>query len=229
MTAKAQRAPSVPRGAASRPSARDRGKSRNRRRLCRRGLAPRPRSWTDPPRYRRNVRFGRCGTHHRRGDRRRRDEVFLVSKVLPTMPRSAARSRRAKIAGAAAHRSAGLLPPSLARYVSIGGNDRSLRLTGARWQDPSWEREYFDVADLDEVPRSRARDIRRAPVSRRLRSFPPMDTYRAVKEVAIQPIGAQPRQRFLARRERAALRGIARQHLGDQEHLVAPTGDSPRR
>ncbi len=46
-----------------------------------------------------------------------------------------------------------------------------------------------------------------------------------VKQVAIQPVGAQPRERLFAGRHGAALRGVARQHLRHQENLVAPALD----
>jgi len=46
-----------------------------------------------------------------------------------------------------------------------------------------------------------------------------------VKQVAIQPVGSQARQGFLACRESAPLRGIARQDLGDEEDFIAPAGD----
>jgi hypothetical protein len=49
-----------------------------------------------------------------------------------------------------------------------------------------------------------------------------------VKQVAIQPVGSQARQGFLARRESAPLRGVARQDLGDEKDLIAPAGDRLR-
>ena len=46
-----------------------------------------------------------------------------------------------------------------------------------------------------------------------------------VQQVAIEPIGPQACQRFLAGGERAAHRGIARQYLGHEKHFVAPSLD----
>src|SRR5258708_2796990 len=46
-----------------------------------------------------------------------------------------------------------------------------------------------------------------------------------VQEVAIQPVGAEPGQRILAGRQRSPPRGIVRQHLGNQEDLIAPAAD----
>ena len=46
-----------------------------------------------------------------------------------------------------------------------------------------------------------------------------------VQEVAVEPVGAQPRQRALAGGDGAGARGVVGQHLGDEEHLVAAAGD----
>ena len=48
---------------------------------------------------------------------------------------------------------------------------------------------------------------------------------RPMQQIAIQPVGAQPRQRRLARADRALPRRIAGQHLGNEEHAVALPGD----
>ena len=49
-----------------------------------------------------------------------------------------------------------------------------------------------------------------------------------MQQIAIEPIGLQPLQRSLAGGDGAAPRGIARQHLRDQENFVAPAGDRIR-
>ena len=46
-----------------------------------------------------------------------------------------------------------------------------------------------------------------------------------VQEVAVEPIGGEPRQRALAGGDGAGARGVVRQHLGDEKHLVAAAGD----
>ena len=46
-----------------------------------------------------------------------------------------------------------------------------------------------------------------------------------MKKIAVQSVGVQPFQRPLAGGDRAAPRGVARQHLRDQENLVALSGD----
>ena len=46
-----------------------------------------------------------------------------------------------------------------------------------------------------------------------------------MQKIAIEPIGVQPLQRALASRDRAAPRGVARQHLRNQENVIAPAGD----
>ena len=50
-------------------------------------------------------------------------------------------------------------------------------------------------------------------------------TPRPMKQVAIEPIGAQARQRLFAGGQSAVFRGIAGQHLGNQKNLVAPALD----
>ena len=83
----------------------------------------------------------------------RRDEVFLVSKVLPHQ-RFQARHHCGlqSIAGPPAHRPAGLLPASLARQPPTGRNHRRVRYPGEReGKILSWGVSNFDVDDLDEV------------------------------------------------------------------------------
>ena len=46
-----------------------------------------------------------------------------------------------------------------------------------------------------------------------------------VQEVAVEPVGLQPLERPLAGGDRSVARGVLRQHLGDEEDLVAPPGD----
>ena len=74
----------------------------------------------------------------------RRDEVFLVSKVLP---HNASRSRHADrlraLARPAAHRPARLLPAALARSAPARGDDRGIRGVAARRQDPQLGGQQF--------------------------------------------------------------------------------------
>ena len=61
----------------------------------------------------------------------RRDEVFLVSKVLPSNASRARHHHRLRaLAETAEDRSARLLSAALARLVSAGGNGRCVRGTG---------------------------------------------------------------------------------------------------
>ena len=46
-----------------------------------------------------------------------------------------------------------------------------------------------------------------------------------VQQITIQPIGPEVSERSLARPPRSRPRGILRQHLGDQEHFIAPARD----
>src|SRR5260370_30693543 len=46
-----------------------------------------------------------------------------------------------------------------------------------------------------------------------------------MQQIAIEPVGFQPRQRTLARRYGAAPRGVARQNFRDQKDVVAAPGD----
>ena len=55
-------------------------------------------------------------------------------------------------------------------------------------------------------------------VGERMRAAP-------VQEVAVEPVGGEPRERALAGGDGAGARGVVRQHLGDQKHLVAAAGD----
>ena len=48
---------------------------------------------------------------------------------------------------------------------------------------------------------------------------------RPVEEIDVELVGAEPRQRRLARGDRAAPRRVMRQDLGDEEHLLAAAGD----
>jgi hypothetical protein len=45
-----------------------------------------------------------------------------------------------------------------------------------------------------------------------------------MQQIAVETVGLQPLQRTLARGDGAAPRGVARQHLRDQENVVAPPG-----
>jgi hypothetical protein len=45
-----------------------------------------------------------------------------------------------------------------------------------------------------------------------------------VQQIEIEPVGPQSTQAALARQDGAALGGVLRQHLADQEHVVAPAG-----
>ena len=111
---------------------------------------PRPRH--DAHRHRRDVRRRR-GRSSAEAIAGRRDEVFLVSKVLPenatrkgTLRPASGRSRRL------ADRSAGLLSAALARRASARGHDRRLRGAAARRaRSCSWGVSNFDVADLEEA------------------------------------------------------------------------------
>ena len=49
-----------------------------------------------------------------------------------------------------------------------------------------------------------------------------------MQEIAIEPVGLQPRERAFARGDGAAPRGVARQDFRDQEDVVAPAGDGVR-
>ena len=68
------------------------------------------------------------------------------------------------------------------------------------------------------MPSSRSRSKRGEGVLERVRAGP-------VQEVAVQPVGAQARERALAGRDGTGARGVAGEHLGDEEDLVAPPGD----
>ncbi len=59
---------------------------------------------------------------------------------------------------------------------------------------------------------------RRDGLGERMRAAP-------VQQVAVEPVGAQAPQRALAGGDGAGPRGVVRQHLGDEKHLVAAAGD----
>ena len=63
---------------------------------------------------------------------------------------------------------------------------------------------------------------RRHERARRRRSSRRAGAARPVQEVAVESIGAEPPEARLAGADRAGARGVAGQHLGDEEHLVAP-------
>jgi len=44
-------------------------------------------------------------------------------------------------------------------------------------------------------------------------------------KVTIEAVGVQPLERPFARGNRSIARGVVRQHLGDEENLIAPPGD----
>ncbi len=166
--------------------------------------APRPRSRLDPHRYRRNVRFRFRGEHHRRGDRRpaRRGVSRLQGSAGQCLETGHARGVR-EIAGAPAHRPAGLLPAALARRPSPAGNDRGLRHAGARRQDPLLGREQF-----------RRRGPRRGRRHRRRRAS-------GLQSGAVPPAGARDRTC------RAALVPAAR-HRAGRVHALRPIDGSIR-
>ena len=91
----------------------------------------------DPRRHRRAVRGGRVESLVARAIAGRRDEVFLVSKV---MPNHASRERHgAGVRGepaAAGDGPPGLLPPALAGAAPAGGHHRRVRAAGAGREDP---------------------------------------------------------------------------------------------
>jgi hypothetical protein len=46
-----------------------------------------------------------------------------------------------------------------------------------------------------------------------------------MQQITVKTIGLEVLQRFFAGIERAAVRGVAGEHLGNQKYFIAPTGD----
>ena len=139
----------------------------------------------------------------------RRDEVFLVSKVLPAA-RLAKRDDRGlrAVARAPPHRPARLLPPALARPAPAGGHVRRLRAARRRRQDPLLGREQLRRAR----PRRGPRDRRRGP--------------HRLQPGALPPAGARHRARRAplvraARRRRGRLQPVRARALPRPAHARA--------